>query len=35
MKKRYPNRAELVAIVSDETKRNPLTVMPRSVATSS
>jgi len=28
MKKRYPNRAELVAIVSDETKRNPLTVMP-------
>jgi len=28
MKKRYPNRAELVAIISDETKRNPLTVMP-------
>ena len=28
MKKRYPNRADLVAIVSDETKRNPLTVMP-------
>ena len=28
MKKRYPNRAELIAIISDETKRNPLTVMP-------
>lgn len=28
MKKRYPNRADLIAIVSDETKRNPLTVMP-------
>jgi sulfur-oxidizing protein SoxX len=28
MKERFPNRAELVAIVSDETKRNPLTVMP-------
>ncbi len=28
MKHRYPNRAELIAIVSDETKRNPLTVMP-------
>jgi sulfur-oxidizing protein SoxX len=28
MKKRYPNRADLVAIVADETKRNPLTVMP-------
>lgn len=28
MKKRFPNRAELIAIISDETKRNPLTVMP-------
>ncbi len=28
MKKRFPNRKELVAIVSDETKRNPLTLMP-------
>jgi sulfur-oxidizing protein SoxX len=28
MKKRFPNRKELIAIVSDETKRNPLTVMP-------
>ncbi len=28
MKKRFPNRAELVAIISDETKRNPQTVMP-------
>jgi sulfur-oxidizing protein SoxX len=28
MKKRFPDRKELVAIVSDETKRNPLTVMP-------
>jgi sulfur-oxidizing protein SoxX len=28
MKKRFPKRADLVAIVSDETKRNPLTVMP-------
>jgi L-cysteine S-thiosulfotransferase len=28
MKERFPNRAELVAIVGDETKRNPLTVMP-------
>ena len=28
MKARYPDRKELVAIVSDETKRNPLTVMP-------
>ena len=26
--KKYPNRDDLVAIVSDETKRNPLTVMP-------
>src|SRR5215469_5523057 len=28
MKARFPNRADLVAIVSDETKRNPQTVMP-------
>jgi len=28
MKERFPNRAELIAIVGDETKRNPLTVMP-------
>jgi sulfur-oxidizing protein SoxX len=28
IKKKYPNRGELVAIVFDETKRNPLTVMP-------
>ena len=28
MKSRYPDRRELVAIISDETKRNPLTVMP-------
>jgi sulfur-oxidizing protein SoxX len=28
MKKRFPDRNELVAIISDETKRNPLTVMP-------
>jgi sulfur-oxidizing protein SoxX len=28
MKKRYPDRKELVAIIFDETKRNPLTVMP-------
>lgn len=28
MKRRYPNRQELVAIIYDETKRNPLTVMP-------
>jgi sulfur-oxidizing protein SoxX len=28
IKSKYPNRADLVAIVSDETKRNPLTVMP-------
>jgi L-cysteine S-thiosulfotransferase len=28
MKKRFPDRAELVAIISDETKRNPQTVMP-------
>ena len=28
IKAKYPNRADLVAIVTDETKRNPLTVMP-------
>lgn len=28
MKKRFPDRKELTAIISDETKRNPLTVMP-------
>ncbi len=28
IKKRYPDRKQLVAIVHDETKRNPLTVMP-------
>ena len=28
MKQRFPDRKELVAIVSDETKRNPPTVMP-------
>ncbi|ABE64404.1 monoheme cytochrome SoxX (sulfur oxidation) [Nitrobacter hamburgensis X14] len=28
IKKKYPNRADLVAIVTDQTKRNPLTVMP-------
>ena len=28
IKAKYPNRDDLVAIVSDETKRNPLTVMP-------
>jgi L-cysteine S-thiosulfotransferase len=28
MKTRFPNRKELIAIISDETKRNPLTVMP-------
>jgi sulfur-oxidizing protein SoxX len=28
MKSRFPDRKDLVAIVSDETKRNPLTVMP-------
>jgi sulfur-oxidizing protein SoxX len=28
MKQRFPNRADLVAIISDETKRNPQTVMP-------
>jgi L-cysteine S-thiosulfotransferase len=28
LKSKYPNRDDLVAIVSDETKRNPQTVMP-------
>jgi len=28
IKSKYPNRDELVAILVDETKRNPLTVMP-------
>jgi sulfur-oxidizing protein SoxX len=28
MKSRYPNRQELAAIIFDETKRNPQTVMP-------
>jgi sulfur-oxidizing protein SoxX len=28
MKHRFPKRADLIAIVSDETKRNPQTVMP-------
>jgi L-cysteine S-thiosulfotransferase len=28
MKKRYPHRKELAGIIFDETKRNPLTVMP-------
>jgi sulfur-oxidizing protein SoxX len=28
MKARFPDRKELVAIITDETKRNPLTVMP-------
>ena len=28
MKVRFPDRKELIAIISDETKRNPLTVMP-------
>jgi L-cysteine S-thiosulfotransferase len=28
MKERFPDRRELIAIISDETKRNPLTVMP-------
>jgi sulfur-oxidizing protein SoxX len=28
IKSKYPDRKELVAIVSDETKRNPQTVMP-------
>jgi len=28
MKVRFPDRKDLIAIVSDEAKRNPLTVMP-------
>jgi L-cysteine S-thiosulfotransferase len=28
IKSKYPNRDDLVAILQDETKRNPLTVMP-------
>jgi L-cysteine S-thiosulfotransferase len=28
IKSKYPDRNELVAILADETKRNPLTVMP-------
>jgi L-cysteine S-thiosulfotransferase len=28
IKSKYPNRDELIAIVTDETKRNPQTVMP-------
>lgn len=28
MKRRFPDRNELAAIISDETKRNPRTVMP-------
>lgn len=28
IKSKYPDRADLVAIITDETKRNPLTVMP-------
>ena len=28
IKSKYPNRADLVAIITDETLRNPLTVMP-------
>ena len=28
IKAKYPNRADLVAILHDETARNPLTVMP-------
>jgi sulfur-oxidizing protein SoxX len=28
IKSKYPDRAELVAILNDETKRNPQTVMP-------
>jgi sulfur-oxidizing protein SoxX len=28
IKSKYPDRNELVAILSDETRRNPLTVMP-------
>ena len=28
IRRKYPNRADLVAIITDETLRNPLTVMP-------
>ena len=28
MKKRFPDRNELAAVIFDETKRNPQTVMP-------
>jgi len=28
IKSKYPDRSELVAILTDETKRNPLTMMP-------
>jgi L-cysteine S-thiosulfotransferase len=28
LKERYPDRKDVVAIVNDETQRNPLTVMP-------
>ncbi|MBV1703679.1 MAG: sulfur oxidation c-type cytochrome SoxX [Hyphomicrobiales bacterium] len=28
LKTRYPNRADIVAILQDETRRNPLTAMP-------
>ncbi|HEY3792776.1 MAG TPA: sulfur oxidation c-type cytochrome SoxX [Bradyrhizobium sp.] len=28
IKSKYPDRADLVAILNDETRRNPLTVMP-------
>ena len=28
IKSKYPDRSDLVAILSDESKRNPLTVMP-------
>ena len=28
IKSKYPDRNDLIAIVTDETKRNPLTVMP-------
>ena len=28
IKSKYPNRADLIAIINDETLRNPLTVMP-------
>ena len=28
LKERYPNRKDVTAIITDETQRNPLTVMP-------